>query len=89
MLRNCFAASPLFAKYSIPLILDKLDSDIDSAKLDSLLTFVLKFLDKNLNYSYVICNFFKVECTKVYDAADYKEYIEQLWNNFQKLVNLI
>ena len=40
LLRNCIAANGLFAKYAIPMIIDKLESDVDSAKLDSLLTFV-------------------------------------------------
>lgn len=40
MLRNCFSSSKLFAKFTIPVLLDKLESDVDSAQLDSLLTFV-------------------------------------------------
>jgi DNA repair/transcription protein MET18/MMS19 len=40
LLRRCFASSTKFAKYTIPLLLDKLNSDIDSAKLDSLLTYI-------------------------------------------------
>jgi DNA repair/transcription protein MET18/MMS19 len=40
LLRSCFASSSKFAKHAIPLLVEKLSSDVDSAKLDSLLTFI-------------------------------------------------
>jgi hypothetical protein len=38
-LRNCFSASKLFAKFAMRLFLDKLNSSIEEAQLDSLETF--------------------------------------------------
>ena len=40
-----FFYTPQFAKYAIPLMLDKLESDIDSARLDALLTMTEKMLN--------------------------------------------
>ncbi|RWS26259.1 hypothetical protein B4U80_12993 [Leptotrombidium deliense] len=34
-LQDCFKASPSFAPYSIPLILEKLESDLESSKIDA------------------------------------------------------
>ncbi|CAL4187032.1 unnamed protein product, partial [Meganyctiphanes norvegica] len=39
-LRQCLSSSPFFAPYCIPLLQEKLDSDLTSAKLDSLHTIV-------------------------------------------------
>jgi len=38
-LRKCFSSSKLFAKHAIPLFLDKLNSSMDDAQLESLLAF--------------------------------------------------
>lgn len=37
-LRKCLTATPSFSQYCIPLLLEKLSSDLQSAKVDSLLT---------------------------------------------------
>ena len=39
-LRKCFGATPQFAEYSIPLLLEKMTSDLQSARLDSFFTLV-------------------------------------------------
>ena len=39
-LRACFASHSLFAPLAIPLFLEKLDSDLDDAKIDSNLSFI-------------------------------------------------
>lgn len=39
-LRRCLTATPKFAEFCLPLLLEKLSSDVQSAKLDSLLTLV-------------------------------------------------
>ncbi|OQV17672.1 MMS19 nucleotide excision repair protein-like protein [Hypsibius exemplaris] len=39
-LRRCLTASPKFAKYCLPLILEKLQSDSNDAKEESILTFI-------------------------------------------------
>ena len=45
-LRSCMSSSPRFAEFCLPLILEKLSSDVTRAKIDSLLTLV-----KSLTYS--------------------------------------
>ena len=42
-LRQCLAATPHFAQYCLPLLLEKLTSDLKSAKIDSLETLVSRF----------------------------------------------
>ena len=42
-LRRCLTCHPSFAPFALPLLLEKLDSDLDSAKLDSNLT-LIKYL---------------------------------------------
>ena len=39
-LRYCLASTPKFAQYCLPLLLEKLTSDLKSAKIDSLQTLV-------------------------------------------------
>lgn len=40
-IRKCFAATSQFGRQTIDLLLEKLDSDVESAKLDALLTYVI------------------------------------------------
>eukprot|EP00731_Ephydatia_muelleri_P021191 Em0013g918a len=42
-LRRCLTATPSFAQYCVPLVLEKLTSDLHSAKMDALLTLVWKY----------------------------------------------
>lgn len=40
-LEECFAASPLFAKFCLPLLLEKLESNVSGSKADSLSALVM------------------------------------------------
>lgn len=67
-LRRALASTPLFAPYFLPLLQEKLDSDITSAKLDALHTLVRMNLNNwlytefylDLNYFIIIINIFIV-----------------------------
>lgn len=51
LLKKCLLSYKAFAKYAIPLVLEKLDSDFEIAKLDS-----LEFLVSPVYL--IICNFY-------------------------------
>uniref|UniRef100_A0A8C5B099 MMS19 nucleotide excision repair protein n=1 Tax=Gadus morhua TaxID=8049 RepID=A0A8C5B099_GADMO len=54
-LRAVLAGTPRFAEFLLPLIIEKLDSDIQSAKIDSLQTLVSEVLLISISHRYLIC----------------------------------
>ncbi|GFS23737.1 MMS19 nucleotide excision repair protein homolog [Elysia marginata] len=77
-LRKCFSATPQFAEFSLPLLLEKMTSDLQSARLDSFITLVLMNISSDL-----------VESAKNAIIAVYKAIVSGTKNNHSATENIV
>ncbi|RDD38774.1 MMS19 nucleotide excision repair protein-like protein [Trichoplax sp. H2] len=96
VLRESLTSTRKFAGFLLPMLLDKLSSDVQSAKLDSLQTMVVVniFISRSflgiVSYITDIRNssLLQISCAKIYTATDFQEYLQPIWTAIRQEVFL-